>query len=298
MVGTPPPALSVPYAIAFWDRSHGLLGTGTCFQAIYETCRTGTIQITSNGGRSFRVVLRTPRPVVTLQTAGPRGAIATTDGGTSFRTLDGGRVWKPLRLRYESSFATPQIALGFRRYLTHDHLALALMATSDGGKTWRERASPCAQAIAFDALIDLVTPSVGWLVCLGEPGAGNQEKAVFHTADGGRSWHTGAAAVYYPRRNVHGGIAGFGYPQGAAFAVDGFGLLWESRGTLYVTRDGGDHWHAEPSVARPELDFGRGAAAFAGGRGLLLLGRGGSLPARLLSTGDSGRSWRLIHRWG
>src|SRR6266545_1626553 len=83
-----------------------------------------------------------------------------------------------------------------------------------------------------------------------------------------------------------------------AFAVDGFGLLWESRGTLYVTRDGGDHWHAEPSVARPELDFGRGAAAFAGGRGLLLLGRGGSLPARLLSTGDSGRSWRLIHRWG
>jgi photosystem II stability/assembly factor-like uncharacterized protein len=261
-----------------------------------DSCRNGTIQLTSNGGRSFRVVLRTRRRVVQLQTAGPHGAIATTDDG-AFRTLDGGRSWKRFRQRHRASFATERIGLGFRTHLVHNHLALALLATSDGGQTWRTRASPCTQAVAAGALIDLVTPSLGWIVCLGQPGAGNEEKAVFSTTDGGRSWSAGASAVNCPRRNLHGGLGGYGYPAGIAFAADGFGILWESRGTLYVTRDRGIHWRAQPKVAQPELDFGRGAATFAGGGGLVLLGRGGSLPARLLATDDVGRSWHLVRRW-
>jgi len=297
VIAMPAPASTVPYAVAFWDSRHGLLGAGTCPGAIYGACRQGTIQLTSNGGRSLRVVLQTRRPVVELQTAGPGGAIATTDGGGSFRTLDGGRSWKPFRERFGASFATSRIGLGSRSYLVHDHLALALLATSDGGRTWRRGASPCRQAVSFGALIDLVTPSLGWLVCLGQPGAGNEDKAVFRTTDGGRSWRAGASEVTYPRPNVHGGLESYGYPEGVAFAADGFGILWETRGTLFVTRDAGSHWHAEPKVARPEIDFGRGAAAFAGGRGLVLLGRGGGLPARLVATNDAGRTWRLVHRW-
>jgi photosystem II stability/assembly factor-like uncharacterized protein len=285
-----------PNAIAFWDPRRGLLGTGTCGGTTSNSCRNGAIQLTSNGGRSFRVVLRTRRRVVQLQTAGPHGAIATTDGG-AFRTLDGGRSWKRFRQRHGASFATERIGLGFRTHLVHNHLALALLATSDGGQTWRTRASPCTQAVAAGALIDLVTPSLGWIVCLGQPGAGNEEKAVFRTTDGGLSWSAGASTVNYPRRHVHGGLGGYGYPAGIAFAADGFGILWESRGTLYVTRDRGIHWRAQPKVAQPELDFGRGAATFAGGRGLVLLGSGGGLPARLLATDDVGRSWHLVHRW-
>jgi photosystem II stability/assembly factor-like uncharacterized protein len=285
----------VPNAMVFWDRRRGLLGTGTCATSS-DSCRNGTVQLTANGGRSFRVLLRTRRPVVRLQTAGPSGAIAETDGGV-LRTLDGGRSWQRFRQRYGASFATARIGLGFQSHLVHNHLALALLQTSDGGRTWRRRASPCTQTVAWGALIDLVTPSLGWIVCLGQPGAGNEAKAVFRTTDGGRSWSAGAAAVTYPRRDLHGGLGGYGYPLGIAFAADGFGILWESRGTLYITRDRGLSWRAEPKVARPELDFGRGGAAFAGGRGLMLLGRGGGLPARLLATDDAGRTWYLVHRW-
>src|ERR671930_600747 len=85
IIATPPPTSAVPYAVALWDPQHGLLGTGACARAVDEACGRGTIQLTSNGGRNFRVVLRTRRPVVGLQTAGPRGAIATTKGGGSFR---------------------------------------------------------------------------------------------------------------------------------------------------------------------------------------------------------------------
>ena len=83
---------------------------------------------------------------------------------------------------------------------------------------------------------------------------------------------------------------------GAAFASDGFGLVWESRGTLYITRDGGDHWTARTDIAEPEIDFGGGGAAFPGGRGLVFLGRG-DRSGRLLATRDFGRTWRILHRW-
>ena len=295
MVVTLPPTSPVPTAVAFWDARHGLLGARDCTFA--ARCRGGTIELTTNGGRSFRIVERTRRPVIALQTAGPNAAIARMDDGGALRTLDSGRSWHSFRLRFAASFATPLIGLGVRSYMVERHLALAVFATGDGGATWRRRASPCMQAIADSALVDLVTPRLGWIVCLGQPGAGNEQKAVFRTGDGGRSWRPGAAAIIYPHRLVHGGLSGYGYPQGIALAQDGFGVLWESRGTLYVTRDGGTHWTAEPHVARPEIDFGRGAAAFPGGHGLVLLGRGGGQLTRLLATHDYGRSWRIVHRW-
>jgi len=295
VLATPPPTLPVPTAIAFWDARRGFLGARGCTFA--ARCRAGTIELTADGGQSFRVVLRTRHPVIALQTAGPNAAIATLDGGGALRTLDGGHSWHPFRLRFAADFATPLIGLGVRGYMVDRHLALAVLATRDGGLTWRHRASPCTQAVADSALVDAVTDTLAWIVCLGQPGAGNAEKAVFRTSDGGRSWRAGAAQIDYPRSQVHGGLSGYGYPEGIAFAADGFGILWESRGTLSVTRDGGTHWTAEPKIARPEIDFGRGAAAFPGGQGLVLLGYGGGQPSRLLATDDYGRSWRVVHRW-
>ena len=285
----------MPSAIAFWDARHGLLAARPCRYP--GGCAAGTISRTGDGGRTFRVVLHTRREVLALQTAGPGAAIAELEGGRALRTLDRGRSWRPFRLRFHAGFATPRVGLGFSRTLAGGHLVLTLRATSDGGRSWHARASPCRQAVANSALVDLVTPRLGWLVCLGEPGAGNQQKAVFRTRDGGRSWQAGAEAVAYPRPRFHGGISGYGYPYGIAFARDGFGILWEGRGTVYVTRTGGRRWTAEPNVARPELDFGRGAAAFPGGRALLLLGRGGGPPTRLLATSDHARTWQTVHRW-
>jgi photosystem II stability/assembly factor-like uncharacterized protein len=276
------PAPANPTSIVFWDIRRGLLAAGSC--RLYS-CHHGTISLTSDGGRTFRVVLRTNGTVSSLKTVGPRGAIAQVYGGPTLRTLDGGRTWRVFKLRFSASFANAKDALGFRQYVKQRQLRLAVVATHDGGKTWQPRASPCQLGIASSALIDLVTPDLGFIVCLGEPSAGSENKAIFQTSDGGLHWH------------ARGNIAGYGYPEGIAFATDGLGLLWEGRGTLFVTRDGGRRWTAEPKVAQPELDFGRGAAAFSGGRGFVLLGRGGALPARLLATNDAGRTWHVVRRW-
>jgi photosystem II stability/assembly factor-like uncharacterized protein len=94
----------------------------------------------------------------------------------------------------------------------------------------------------------------------------------------------------------YGGISSYGYPIGIAGEGNGggFGLIWESRGTLYVSRDGGRRWHALPRISQPEVDFGVWASTL-GDAGYVLLER--NQHTRLIVTTDAGRTWRVVHRW-
>lgn len=131
-----------------------------------------------------------------------------------------------------------------------------------------------------------------WSICVGQPGAGNQAKAVYR----GKKR---VAFTPFASHGSYGGISIYGYPSGIAGGYDGFGIIWESRGTLYVTRDGGEHWHALPKVARPEVDFGGWADADVSPQGtaFVLLLNGGAARLRLIETTDAGRTWRVVHRW-
>lgn len=270
LAAPPAPPAGHPAAVSFWDMRRGLYVHGS------------RVSLTTDGGRTFRVVIRTPRSVTGMQAFGDRAAIVDIGSGSAIRTLDGGHTWRPFRHRLDADFATPRVGLGFDT--GRFELVRRFFATGDGGVSWQPRRSPCSRRLSFSAAVDLATPRLGWATCVGQPGAGQQPKGVFSTSDGGRRW----------RRR--GKLDWSGYVWGAAFARDGFGLVWESRGTLYITRDGGDHWTGRTDVAKPEIDFGGGGAAFAGGRGLVFLGRG-DRSGRLLATRDFGRTWRIVHRW-
>jgi photosystem II stability/assembly factor-like uncharacterized protein len=101
----------------------------------------------------------------------------------------------------------------------------------------------------------------------------------------------------FPTGTSYGGISSYGYVQGIAMATDGFGVIWESRGTLYVTRDGGREWTGLPKVAQPEVDFGVDAIALPHGVAFALLANGGGERRRLIETTDAGRSWHVVHSW-
>jgi photosystem II stability/assembly factor-like uncharacterized protein len=266
---TPVPPAGHGTAIAFWDMRRGLFARG------------GTVSLTTNGGRTFRVVLRTRR-VTGMQTFWRKGAILDLDNGRAFRSLDGGRSWARFRHRFDADFVTAEVGMGYRT--GRFEFVKGLVFTRDGGRTWEPRRSPCPRFVSFSAAVELVTPTLGWIVCAGQPGTGQQLKAVYRTSDAGRTW-----------RRLSDALSGSGYVYGASFARDGFGLVWEGRGTLYVTRDGGRHWIPKPKVAEPELDFGAGAVAFQGGKGFFLAQRNPRL--RLLATRNFGRTWQLVHRW-
>jgi photosystem II stability/assembly factor-like uncharacterized protein len=257
-VAPPPRVALVPNAIAFRDPQHGIMGTGwqSCANGPGFGCRPqGTISLTSDGGKTWRVVLRTQRPVVAVGSY-RRALSARLDDGENLQSTNGGRTWVPAIVGQASFSACPQGSL-------------------------QQPGATAANA---------------WALCTTEASTGDQGKSVYRLT--ARGWERVAYTPFAPPvGKSYGGISVYGYPQGIAMARDGFGLIWESRGTLYVTRDGGSHWIGLPRVARPEVDFGQSAAALPRGVAYLVLGLGGSEHRRLLKTVDRGRTWNVVHRW-
>lgn len=257
-ISTPlPRSALVPNAVAFLDRTHGVLGTGWegCLNRASHCRLQGTISLTSDGGKTWHVVLRTRSPIV---------AVAYFHGAVYARAEDGRTYWSEAPGRHWRRGAS----LSFKGYCP---------------KGWN-------RGVAAEIVdTNIVTP---WSICLGLPGAGNEAKAVYR----------GKKRVAFTPTALHrgyGGISEYGYPAGISGAHGPFGIIWETRGTLYVTRDGGRQWHPLPKVARPEIDFGDWAdvGAYPQGTGLVLLSIGGSEKRRLIETRDAGRTWHVVHRW-
>lgn len=236
MYAAPPP---LPAAIAFRTPSDGLLGTSR------------DVELTADGGRTWRVVFRAPRPVVSISFDAGGRPRAVLDDGENLAPARGWRDWRP---------------------------------TLAPGPTY----SPCPPAYSVSRTSDL------WTLCIGQASAGAAGKAVYRWTPAGEQ--RVAYTPFPPPGRGYGGISLGGYAEGIAMAHDGFGIIWESRGTLYVTRDGGSLWIGLPHVAEPEVDFGLSGSALPHGVAFVLLERGGT-HVRLLETTDAGRRWSVVHRW-
>src|SRR5207237_10147402 len=106
-------------------------------------------------------------------------------------------------------------------------------------------ANPCPPAFAVYAHEVVVAPGGReWALCAGQGSAGSMGKAVYRL--GPRGWRRVAYTPFGTRAGARGGISAYGYPLGLAMSADGFGLIWEARGTLYVTRDGGSSRPGRP----------------------------------------------------
>jgi photosystem II stability/assembly factor-like uncharacterized protein len=288
------PVALTPHAVAFWNEDRGLIGTG---QRLSHGGSSGAILLTSNGGHTTRIAARTPGFVSWVGVA-PRGhawAVVNVCKGDDecsrrlWHSEDGGVRWRVIGPApfWAASFVDGQ--RGFAVY----RLESGLIATTDGGRTWRSVPSPCAT----DATgVSFASPQRGWLLCVRMYGLGNAWKAIYRTGDGGKHWRQIALAKFGGRHVS--GLCVCGYPEGIAFARDGLGVLWESRGTIYLTRDGGAHWKGFPDVSEAELDFGWSGAAVPG-QAFVLLARTPvrPIPFRLLTTTDRSTAWRTVHTW-
>lgn len=249
----------MPNAVAFANRLHGVLGSGweSCLNKAWHCVPSGAISVTSDGGKTWTVARKTPRPVITATYAGHGDYDVQLDDGETL--LGRGSHWEPT------------------------------------SPVWLRGLAVCPQGWSTATQSNVVDDTGSLVLCTGQPSAGSQAKAVYRLgADGWkRVAYTGMAS-----RKGRGGISSYGYPLGIASNFAGFGLIWESRGTLYVTRDDGATWQDMPRVVRPETDFGFWAFVLPkGGVGWEVVGLQGTEKRRLIETTDAGRTWHVVHRW-
>ncbi len=204
----------VPEDAIFWNPQVGLLGVGRC-GAGGRPCHRGGIELTTDGGRTYRLVHLTRDRITVLFRVGSRGALAVASTGAAQLTLDRGRTWKKVRRKADITWATPRI--GLRSGTGNDGFTVKLSSTHDGGKTWQSVRSPCGTGGPF-AWVSLPTPKRWWLLCEGVPDAGPTAKAIFFTPNAGKSWKPGASTA-------NGGLGARGFESILEFAPDGFGFL-------------------------------------------------------------------------
>jgi photosystem II stability/assembly factor-like uncharacterized protein len=247
-VGTPPPVPSWnPPARPRWSR------LTPAFAALALLTVGAVVAINLHNAR--RAV--TPPPVRSSPAPIPKAQVSaahffdpahgwglTADG--LFSTADGGATWTNIS---PSALAKPGIAY----FLDSRHgwvsswelrgtggnfeSVFLIFKTDDGGRTWQQHDLHLPGYQAGGGSLSFVDQTHGWLVAVNTTSSNFSDGLLFRTDDGGVTWHE----LTIPN----------GFPVRFLSASTGWNVGAEQPGrpgydTLYLTRDGGATWRAQP----------------------------------------------------
>ncbi len=193
--------------------------------------------------------------------------------------------WRPVRGAAGRGFATV-ITSGKTGYLSVGPRGAfgrpALLAgPASGAARWRRRPVPCRQVWGLDGLA-LGASRRGTLVlgCASQPGAGQQPKRAYLSADGGRTWRRLAAPP------------SSGYLGQVTVTPAGTIMISGTRSDVYISRDGGRSWHTSRSLLTADIGDGLTATMITNRAGFVL--QDSLYYGQMWLTHDDGRSWKPI----
>ena len=169
--------------------------------------------------------------------AGDDVVMQSDDGGSTFLALGGpidGGVRAAARARASAAVL-----------LYDDHLDV----TADGGATWARRPRPCPSGpFAYGTGAIAAAPDgVLWMACGTEPSAGAQLKALYRSADAGRTWSLVEDCSELPPAGCSWPGGEYGYL--VTLASPSASAVWMglARAALVGTLDGGKTWTVPPT---------------------------------------------------
>jgi len=280
--------------------------TSTVRQVHFATTQDGwlfgpTLSATHDGGQTWTQDRRV-RGVVALATAG-RSVWVLSRSCAPFRpcqsrlvvSRDAGRTWRWAATPPPHQPGVVQLLHPSARVGWIAATAL-LVGTHDGGRTWTRLTDPCAADSTlgpFGQQFAAHGNRTLWALCGGEPSAGQQNKSVYVSGDGGRHWALTATTCFPWTRPLRGGcgrVPGSGYVSGLALSTPTHGWMVLQRGTLYGSHDGGHTWYpAIPYAQANGSDAGIGPMVFVDAQHGWL----GAL-GRVFHTTDGGAAWRAV----
>ena len=233
-----------------------------------------------------------------------------TAGGGAWKTSDGGMVWKPIFDKaHVASIGAIAVAPSNPNIVyigTGDvsnvggavNQGDGIWKSTDAGETWQHIGLEDSRHIVA-IWIDPKNPDVVFAAALGHTYAANEQRGVFKTTDGGKTWRkvlykddkTGAVDVAFAPDNPQIGFAALWYhyvTPGNPLA----GLLGTGGAGIYKTADGGETWQAVTIPALAKAHLGRmGVAVAPGGQRVFIIvserKEGG-----LYRSDDGGATWK------
>jgi photosystem II stability/assembly factor-like uncharacterized protein len=233
-------------------------------------------------------------------------------GGGVWKTTNGGLSWSPIFDRQSSASigalelapSNPQIiyvGTGEADIRSDMSTGDGVYKSTDAGRTWSNVGLRDTRQIGRIA-VNPRNPDIVFVAALGHAYASNEERGVFRSTDGGRSWQKvlykgpdiGATDLAIDLDNPQTIYATLWQARRPPWSV--YGPLEGPGGGLYRSSDGGDHWTQIAGRGLPEGGWHRGAVAVARGtqgRRIYLLVET-TTAAGLYRSDDAGATWSRV----
>jgi photosystem II stability/assembly factor-like uncharacterized protein len=282
----------------------GLNDSGSINTASFTDINHGSIVIghsilnTEDGGQHWSKIADISADVYDIEFISLKfGWLATSDG--LLKTEDGGSTWHNIGKPQGKAATRVQFVDEKHGWIDvyHDWLDIEVgnpdyyyLRTTDGGENWTNIKIPDPDKFTRLSYF-FISPSQGWLITGGLPGAGQQLKKLYKTLDGGNSWDEISNTSIIPHESD--GLPSSGYVSDLYFLNEKYGWLTESRGQLFVTTDGGKDWILVDK--HPVKEWFMAKPFFVNLKeGYVLDSLSGS-NLFLLMTRDGGLSWKRVY---
>ena len=202
----------------------------------------------NRGGRSLAVAGSVKRPLEYYFGATGGGVWKTTDGGNTWRPVTDGQIKSSSIGAIGISESNPDIVYvgtGESELRGSTIQGDGVYKTTDGGKTWQHMGLENTQVVGR-IRVHPTNPDIVYAAALGHPYGNNEERGVYRTQDGGKTWQrvlyrndrVGAIDLALDPRNPQVLYASlwevYRRPWTLSSGGDGCGL--------FKSTDGGDHW--------------------------------------------------------
>ena len=232
--------------------------------------------------------------------------IGTASGGV-WKSKSGGLTFKPVFDKYTQSIGaltvdqrhpdTVWVGTGEHCVRNSTSVGTGIYKTTDGGETWQHLGLENSERISA-ILVDPTNSDVVYVGALGQLWSANEERGVYKTTDGGKTWER----VLYVDENT--GCASLAMdPQDPNIL---YAAMWQFRRTpysftsggpgsnLYKSTDGGKTWEVLRN-GFPEGDLGRITVAVAPSRPSTLYAVVEARQTALYRSDDLGISWKKMN---
>ena len=255
----------------------------------------------NRGGRSITSAGCSSRPLEYYFGATGGGLWKTTDGGLTWKPVTDGQIHSSSVGAVAVSESNPDVVylgMGETEFRGNVMQGDGVYKSTDAGKTWKHTGLADTQAIAR-IRIDPSNPDIVYVAALGHPYGPNEERGVFRSKDGGKTWQK----ILY--RSNHSGAVDLSLDPNNPKVL--FAAIWDAYRTpwslssggpesgLFKSTDGGDRWtEITRSPGLPKGTIGKIGVSVSGADSDHIYAIIEAEDGGVFTSDDAGATWKRV----